>query len=400
MKKTGYFVFCLLICTVFTLPASAQFPIKLPKIGQPKPTPAPTAPTNASNPAGSVDQRVTAPGTTGTLPSPGATDSPVMLKTTLDIRADTEARYWKMPGESNYTSWVPQVRFNVLYNGAAKLRLMAEYFTPDGKAWTSETLKQNTASAQEQTVELITDRVGDRFTNRSTNAVGTFGIKITDTRDGKVLFQGKFKVGKFKYGPDIPMFKNQYDFFVEQDWNMPIGYVWLDSSTDKHGLLPTFSVWIKGENRLDDLEARLFYNGQQIATTDDMGAAGSKQRRYPNSLQNKETHRWELLDFAWYKFRYAATPQGRKMFANAKFMNDMAGDYSVKVFHKGVQIREAAFSVVNGEFVDNGIAKNNSFAEHKVIVPVKIMGDKDKWNTTQWKTDAFYGNPLAGFSWQ
>ena len=154
---------------------------------------------------------------------------------------------------------------------------------------------------------------------------------------------------------------------------MPIGYVWLDSSTDKHGPLPTFSVWIKGENRLDDLEARLFYNGQQIATTDDMGAAGSKQRRYPNSLQNKETHRWELLDFAWYKFRYAATPQGRKMFANAKFMNDMSGDYSVKVFHKGVQIREASFSVANGEFVDNGIAKNNSFAENKVIVPVKIM---------------------------
>lgn len=400
MKKTGYFVFCLLVCTVFSLPVLAQFPIKLPKIGQPKPTPAPTAPTTPSNPAGNMDQRVTAPGTTGTLPSPGATDSPVLLKTTLDIRCDTEARYWKLPGESNYTSWVPQVRFDVLYNGASKLRLMAEYFTPDGKPWTSETLKLNTANAQQQTQEMITDRVGDRFTNRSTNAVGTFGVKITDTRDGKVLFQGKFKVGKFKYGPDIPMFKNQYDFFVEQDWNMPIGYVWLDSSTDKHGLLPTFSVWIKGENRLDDLEARLFYNGQQIATTDDMGAAGSKQRRYPNSLQNKETHRWELLDFAWYKFRYAATAQGRKMFAQAKFMNDMSGDYSVKVFHKGVQIREASFSVAGGEFVDNGIAKNNSFAENKVIVPVKIMGDKDKWNATQWKTDAFYGNPLAGFNWQ
>ena len=212
-----------------------------------------------------------------------------MLKTTLDIRCDTEARYWKMPGESNYTSWVPQVRFDVLYSGATKLRLMAEYFTPDGKPWTSETLKLNTANGQHQTQEMITDRVGDRFTNRSTNAVGTFGVKITDTRDGKVLFQGKFKVGKFKYGPDIPMFKNQYDFFVEQDWNMPIGYVWLDSSTDKHGLLPTFSVWIKGENRLDDLEARLFYNGQQIATTDDMGAGRLKAAPLPEQ-PSKQGH--------------------------------------------------------------------------------------------------------------
>lgn len=397
MKKICLIAFCLLMIGQLT---PAQIKIGLPKIGQPKTTNTPAPPNNTNNPAGKVDQSNSAAGKIGSVPATGATDSPVMLKTTLDIRCDTEARYWKMPGESNYTSWVPQVRFDVLYNGAAKLRLMAEYFTPDGKPWTNETLKLNTANGQNQTQEMITDRVGDRFTNRSTNAVGTFGVKITDTRDGKVLFQGKFKVGKFKYGPDIPMFKNQYDFFVEQDWNIPIGYAWLDSSIDKNGLLPTVGVWIKGENRPDDIEGRLFYNGEQIATTDDMGAAESKHRRYPNSLQNKETHRWELYNFVWYKFRYAASPQARKMFPNARFMNDLNGEYTVKVFHKGVQIREASFSVANGEFVDNGIAKNNSFAENKVIVPVKIIGDKDKWNSAQWKTDAFYGNPLTGFNWQ
>ena len=77
-------------------------------------------------------------------------------------------------------------------------------------------------------------------------------------------------------------------------------------------------------------------------------------------------------------------------------MNDMSGDYSVKVFHKGVQIREAAFSVANGEFVDNGIAKNNSFAENKVIVPVKIMGDKDKWNAATMEDRRFLRQPAFG----
>src|ERR1041384_3977987 len=120
MKKFAFVIFCLVfLCQL----APAQIKIGLPKIGQPKTTPTPSTPgPNMGGPAGSVDQRVTGPGSTGTLPSPGATDSPVLLKTTLDIRCDTEARYWKLPNESNYTIWVPQVRFDVLYNGATKLR--------------------------------------------------------------------------------------------------------------------------------------------------------------------------------------------------------------------------------------------------------------------------------------
>ena len=393
MKKTFVSIVSLSICVFFnTITVASQFQIKIPKIGQPRATPSPTAPQPVSVTTKS-DNAVVGPAEQAV-----AFGNPVLLKTTLDVRCDTEQRYWKLPNESNYTSWIPQVRFKVLYTGETKLRHMAEYFTPDGKSWFTETVKLNKANLREKTVELITDRVGDRFTNRSTNAVGTYGVKITDTRDGSVLFQGKFKVGKFKYGPDIPMFKNQNDFYVEQDWNVPIGYVWLNSANDSNSPLPTVSMWIKGETRLDDLEARLFQNGQQIATTDDMGEAMSVQQRYPNSLQNKETHRWELFDFAWYKFRYAATPQARKMYTKAQFMNDVSGDFTVKLFHKGVQIREAAFSIKGGEFVDNGVGKTNNFAESKVIIPVKIMGDKDKWNVTQWKTEAFYGNPLRGFS--
>lgn len=413
MNRTFLKLTLLLTATLFfCFPVSAQFTVKIPKIGQPKPSPSPSSP-QADPPMRTMPVRTAQadPGRT-TPPAPAgaarttasaparwtkATENPVVLKTTLDIRCDTENRYWKMPGESNYTSWIPQVRFNVLYAGTAKLRLTAEYFLPDGTPWFSEMVKQNKASAAEQTVELITDRVGDRFTNRSTNATGLFGVKITDTRDGSVLFQGKFRVGKFKYGPNIPMFKNQHDFYVEQDWNMPFGYVWLNSSTDRNAPLPTASMWIKGETRLDDLEARLFLNGEQIATTDDMGEARSVQQRYPNSLENKETHRWEFFDFAWYKFRYAATPQGRKMYANARMMNDTDGDYTVKVFHKGVQIRELSFKVAGGEYVDSGVGEKNGFAENKVIVPVKILGTKDKWSATQWKTDAFYGNPPSGF---
>jgi hypothetical protein len=33
------------------------------------------------------------------------------------------------------------------------------------------------------------------------------------------------------------------------------------------------------------------------------------------------------------------------------------------------------------------------------MIPVKVVGALDgQWQSTAWKTDAFYGNPLQGFS--
>ncbi len=35
---------------------------------------------------------------------------------------------------------------------------------------------------------------------------------------------------------------------------------------------------------------------------------------------------------------------------------------------------------------------------YRVLLPVRVMGNADKWNPATWKTDAFYGNPLTGFT--
>jgi len=52
----------------------------------------------------------------------------------------------------------------------------------------------------------------------------------------------------------------------------------------------------------------------------------------------------------------------------------------------------------NGNF-DNGIAKANKLGTDRVIVPVQVIGDlSGPWNRNAWKTEAFYGNPLTGFS--
>ncbi|MEJ7713480.1 MAG: hypothetical protein WKF84_27455 [Pyrinomonadaceae bacterium] len=82
-----------------------------------------------------------------------------------------------------------------------------------------------------------------------------------------------------------------------------------------------------------------------------------------------------------------------------KFTEDMPGEYTVKVFRKGVQVREAKFSVDSeGLFVGGGFAGQINLINYGIILPVKVMGTLDKWNAIAWKTDAFYGNPVSGFS--
>jgi hypothetical protein len=35
---------------------------------------------------------------------------------------------------------------------------------------------------------------------------------------------------------------------------------------------------------------------------------------------------------------------------------------------------------------------------YRVIIPVTVIGPAEKYNPNAWKTDAFYGNPVAAFT--
>lgn len=398
MKKATPTIFLFLL---FAITAGAQIRINVPKIG-PKPTPSPqTAPQTSATPGGSQTKSPT--GGSGDFPTkPIANENPIFFKTTLDIRADTIDTYWKMGANKyNHTSWVPQVKFKVFYKGNERLRYKADYFLPTGALWYSEPLEPMMSDGNEQTVEIGSSRAGNKHDNVSTDAIGTYGIKISD-KSGAVVFEGKFKVARYKPDalPKIPMWKNVYTYYVEQDWNLPIGYVWLDYSRDQWSPLTAVTMWLKGDYRYDQLEARLFYNGTQIATTDDMGEIGGKQKRFPNRNDDKAASQWEEYVMAWYKFRAFLNPKGGMKYPQAKFMRDMPGDYTVKVFYQGTQIREAGFKVgPDGNLVDNQIASKNGLGVPKIVIPIKILGT-EKWNAASWKTDAFYGNPLAGFTAQ
>jgi hypothetical protein len=87
--------------------------------------------------------------------------------------------------------------------------------------------------------------------------------------------------------------------------------------------------------------------------------------------------------------------------SNAFYADKNPGEHTVKIYRKGAQVRELKFTIgADGKLMDTGFAKPLFLAKYKVIVPVKVVGASEKWDALSWKTDAFYGNPIAGFSVQ
>jgi hypothetical protein len=406
MKKTAFLILALLLLVAFNGPtASAQFPVKvkIPKIGQPKPQPTPT-PTDTNETAPAAETPASQPQPESSSPAkssqsaggpyaklPVPPSSPLLLVETLEIRTDTQDYYWKLPKESNYTSWQPHVRFNVAYGGGSRLRYKAEYFMPSGQPWYNETLEQK---GTDSPYIIESEFVSDKDQGKAIVTPGVFGIKITNMRDNSVVFEGKFKVVKYKPENTDARYRNLVDFYVDEDWNLAYGYTNLDYSS-RSDALPYVRLWFKGGINSSDLEARLFHNGQEIATTDEGGNVGHVDGRFPKHAGNDAALKWDLYEFSWpSKILFIVDEEARRMTSNQNklYLNQMPGEYVVKVFYKGDQVRETHFTIADGDFADNGLAKRARLTTDKVILPVKVMGTADKWNPATWKTDAFYGN--------
>ena len=322
---------------------------------------------------------------------------PVFLRDTIEVQLETKETYWKAPNQNYYTSWVPRAFFYLFYNGSAKLRYTAEWFNPDGSPWFTEAL--NYTHNGKEIATIRSDYSDELMNTKAVVTTGTYGLKIINGKTGEVAFQGKFKVKKLLPFPGEAQYRNRSEFFVDDDWNLPIGYVGFTADAGWTNPPPVIFMWFKGRLEQKDFEARLILNGQEVASTDDHGIVNIYEYRGENCQKFADTCRLQLFGFYWQKFIVENTNWVRDRKPDSIFTRDKPGQYTVKVFHKGVQVRETQFSIDTvGKIVRNGFSEQMPLLDHKIVVPVKVMGSLDKWNSTTWKTDAFYGNPLVGFS--
>ncbi len=412
MKKITFLIAAFLIGFFGVCPKTpAQFPIKIPKIKIPKiEKPKPDEPQRDDGDSTTVPPRETSANQNAGMrskddvsfmPQPQPTSVPVLLKNTLNINVHFYKPYWRDPKDPFHTSWIPRVGFDIFYDRSETVRYTAEWSNPDGTLWFSEPL-EGTRSDPTRGLDTLT-----------TDKIGTFGLRVLNSKTKETVFQGKFTVKKFALNPGEPRYKNAWMFYADHDGDLPVGYVGFnDSDTWDHDPHPTVYMWFKGNINYADLEARLYHNNQQITSTDDGTFGGSDsgisaiERNAANCALQPELCGYHLLAFNWKNFRVESFDKVEHRLnqgyvradPQAIYTKDKPGEYTVKVFYKGVPVREAKFTVQpNGWLEANKFAAQIPLKNYRAVIPVKITGGFDKYNAAAWKTDAFYGNPLTGF---
>ncbi|MEP6787236.1 MAG: hypothetical protein ABJB40_02305 [Acidobacteriota bacterium] len=392
--------------------AFAQFPIsipKLPKVDKSKEQPAPPSSTQQSDRTqgdgstpGQPPHKQSKSGSSQTVQKPLPNNVPVFLKDTIGIDAKTENNYWKFPNQNNFSSWIPQISFDVFYDESSKLRYVAEWFNPDGSPWFSEPLEMYQGDSHRQGgITLRSADSDELFKTKATNSVGTYSVKISNSKTNETIFQGKFKVGKLAH-PDEPKEKNLFRFYVDNDWLIPVGYNGYDiQNWNNIGLnYPAVMMWFKGNLEYKEFEAVLYQNGKQIASTDKGGNISTIQERGGNCYQIREFCAFRLWRFSWNNFMLGDKNRSRENLPNnTLFTGELPGEFTVKISYKGEQVREAKFSLApDGAPIRNSLS--DQIYSTMGLMPVKATGTAEKWNANAWKTDMFYGNPLSGFTIQ
>ena len=324
----------------------------------------------------------------------------VLLKYSIQVTANRLLHYWKQPEVDNYWSWMPRVNFLVMGPSVAGTVYTIDFANPDGSPWYSVDCASETIEAG-RWGSVGTPAVTTHVDKRTTLATGTFGFKIRMKNEvmgtNATLFKGKFKVNKFHVGNNLPAFKNQFEYYVDQDWTLPIGYLWLNQQVDAQSPALAVTMWFRGESDSTTLAGYLFYNGKQIGSTKESTGGAASDAKLLTSGNDKDP-RWERWNFRWNLVRAYNTDTNSK--ADLFLLSSNPGEYEVKVLRDGDLARSMKFTIgADGMFADNGVAKQNNLGWLGLVLPVKVLGTSDgQWDANAWKTESFYGNPLTGFA--
>ncbi|HRH40560.1 MAG TPA: hypothetical protein PKY82_02870 [Pyrinomonadaceae bacterium] len=319
-----------------------------------------------------------------------------VLKPTLKVKTARDLNYWKQPTLKNFWSWMPKLEFAVSGPIADSSYFTYEFFNPDGKLWFSQDSAPFSIEAGRYEV-FQSEAVSSWTDKRSSILTGLFTFKITlkNSLQGtsKLFYEGKFKVNKEFAGTPHPDFKNEFLFYVDQDWTLPMAYLNFNPKGNEEAPMFQPSMWFRGDNR-GKIKAYLFYNGKQVDNTE---TGGSTQGDYVFIEGDSESKfRWEKWTFHFFNARYFDNEGDNK---NFHVFKKNPGNYEIKILLDDEIVRTVPFTVgADGKIVDNNVAKNNGMSGFGIVVPAKVIPVKEgAVNLLAYKTDAFYGNPLTGF---
>lgn len=343
-----------------------------------------------------------------TANSASAQTQPTIAKDSVQVTPFTLNVY---KGNYNFWSWIPRIDFRV--NGPIESggQLYVEFNIPGTGPW----VKFDCDTQQTQPGYWWKTTCGGRDIPEEKGSTYTgpvnFTIKLRNELQGTdtTLFTGKAKVAKARSNEHGPKAVNQWVYFVDHDWNLPIGYVYLTANDLKGWDYPDFNVsfWVRGE--AVKFEPHLFYQGKEVGKKFLDGMEVGKPV-CDAEVENNTTHyvedalpqkaKWARVRCRFFNVKGADKTGGDPgTFGPMHILATNPGEYEFKLLWNNKLARSIKFTVQPGGKFDNGIATNNKLGSDRVIFPVQIIGDQDGiWDKNAWKTDAFYANPLTGFT--
>lgn len=326
--------------------------------------------------------------------SAASQEPPTVLKNWVVVKASTINSY---KGSYDTWSWLPRVNFRTTGALPSGAILSVEFTQPGGAPW----------------VKLDCEASGNKFecggpndpTDRSIIATGvvSFVIKMRNELAGSeaTLFTGKAKVEKVPSNDSGPKAAKEFVYLVNQDWNMPIGYVVVNSDDN----FLNIAFWVRGDEGRTD--PHLFYQGKEVGVIFEgdiqVAAPGcSPEIEIEPTISTAESvpqrGKWNRMLCEFKVIRGEDKGEGFG-FGKPHYLKENPGEYEFKLLRNNKLARSIKFTVSPGGSFENGINAANKIGGRRVIVPVTIIGDQDGvWDRNAWKTEAFYGNPLTGFT--
>jgi hypothetical protein len=334
-------------------------------------------------------------------------DQPTIAKDSLQVTAFTLGVFH---GDFDKWSWVPKAHFRVNGPIASGSQLYLSFAIPGGAAVTFDCPTSETQKGRSFVADCGGRDVPEDKGSTYTGPV-SFGIHMRNELSGTnaTLFTGKAKVGKVHSSEHGPKAVNKFVYYVDHDWNLPIGYVFLVPDELSGWDLPMLNVafWIRGD--AGTIEPHLLFDGKEVGKlfsgNMEVGKASCEPEVENGTSQFVDESvpqkaKWERILCTFNNVRgWDKTGKGPGMFGSMYSLAKNPGAYEVKVLWKNHLARSVKFTITADGKFDNGIAAANKLGSSRSIVPVQIMGDQDgQWNRGAWKTDAFYGHPLTGFT--
>ena len=234
-----------------------------------------------------------------------AQDQPTIAKDSVQVNAFTLSSYKK---DFKVFSWVPTLKLRINGPIASGSQLYAEFTVPGGTTWKFDCPTQETEKGRWWQSDQCggRDALGEDKGITYTGPVN-FTIKMRNELMGGdvTLFTGKFKVAKVHSNETGPDYMNHFVYYVDQDWNLPIGYMFLVPDDVYEWKKPTlsFAFWARTELNAP-FEPHLFHGGKEVGKMMYQGEEVGKPGCGTNEIEDNPTHITEPHgQFIWTRMR-------------------------------------------------------------------------------------------------